>query len=186
VTVGVAGTGLGLLGAAALLPVLALATPFLVAFVVLRAAIQAPLSTINYDLGARGARSAGVAIGAAMGMLNLVWALAAATSPLVTGALVDTAGARWVFLALAVTAAAAGLWMRRQGPPRRAAATGDHRPRHRSRTQVPVRGVKLRRGITAGAAGQTSGVRPPDRRRHGPARARAAPRRSGPRSWPRP
>ena len=37
-----------LLGAAALMPVLALATPCLIAFVVLRAGIQAPLSTINY------------------------------------------------------------------------------------------------------------------------------------------
>jgi len=116
VTIGVAGTGLVLLGAAALVPVLALATPCLVAFVVLRAAIQAPLSTISYDLGGRGARSAGVAIGAAMGMLNLVWAACAATAPLVTGALVDGLGARWVFLLLAAASAVAGLWMRRQRP----------------------------------------------------------------------
>ena len=112
VTVGVAGTGLVLLAAAALVPVLALATPCLVAFVVLRAGIQAPLSTINYELGASGARSAGVAVGAAMGVLNLVWAACAAASPLLAGALVEQAGARWVFVAVALGSAAAGLWMR--------------------------------------------------------------------------
>jgi predicted MFS family arabinose efflux permease len=112
VTVGVAATGLVLLAAAALVPVLALATPCLVAFVVLRAGIQAPLSTINYELGASGARSAGVAIGAAMGMLNLVWAACAAISPMLAGALIEQAGARWVFVALALASAAAGLSMR--------------------------------------------------------------------------
>ena len=112
VTVGVAGTGLVLLAAAALVPVLALATPCLVAFVVLRAGIQAPLSTINYELGAYGARSAGVAVGAAMGLLNLVWAACAAASPLLAGALVEHAGARWVFVVLALVSAGAGLWMR--------------------------------------------------------------------------
>ena len=112
VTVGVAGTGLVLLAAAALVPVLVLATPCLIAFVVLRAGIQAPLSTINYALGASGARSAGVAIGAAMGVLNLVWAACAAISPLLAGALLELAGARWVFVALALALAAAGLRMR--------------------------------------------------------------------------
>ena len=113
VTVGVAGTGLVLLAGAALMPVLVLATPCLIAFVVLRAGIQAPLSTINYALGADGARSAGVAIGAAMGLLNLVWAACAATAPLVAGALVAGAGGpRSVFLLLALACAAAGLWIR--------------------------------------------------------------------------
>ena len=113
VTVGVAGTGLLLLAVAALLPVLALATPCLVAFVVLRAGIQAPLSTINYDLGAHGARNAGVAVGAAMGLLNLVWAASAATAPVIAGALVAGGGGpRSVFLLLAFGCAAAGLWMR--------------------------------------------------------------------------
>ena len=113
VTVGVAGTGLLLLAVVALLPVLALATPCLVAFVVLRAGIQAPLSTINYDLGAHGARNAGVAVGAAMGLLNLVWAASAATAPVIAGALVAGGGGpRSVFLLLAFGCAAAGLWMR--------------------------------------------------------------------------
>jgi predicted MFS family arabinose efflux permease len=113
VTIGVAGTGLVLLAAASLVPVVALATPFLMAFVVLRAGIQAPLSTITYDLGALGARNAGVAIGTAMGMLNLVWAAGATAAPLVGGAVLAGAGARWVFVLLALACAVAGLSMRR-------------------------------------------------------------------------
>ena len=112
VTIGVAGTGLVLLGAVALMPVLALATPALIAFVVLRAGIQAPLSTINYDLGASGARSAGVSVGAVMGMLNLVWAACATAAPVLGGLLLAGAGARWAFLSLALACAAAGLWIR--------------------------------------------------------------------------
>jgi DHA1 family inner membrane transport protein len=119
VTIGVAATGLVLLGAASLVPVVALATPFLMAFVVLRAGIQAPLSTITYDLGALGARNAGVAIGTAMGMLNLVWAAGATAAPLVGGAVLAGAGARWVFVLLALACAVAGLSMRRD-----AAASG--------------------------------------------------------------
>jgi predicted MFS family arabinose efflux permease len=121
VTVGVAATGLLLLAAISLMPVVALATPCLLAFVVLRAGIQAPLSTINYGLGADGARSAGVAIGAAMGLLNLVWAACATAAPLVTGAILEGAGARWVFLALALGCAGAGLGL--HGTPRRAGAS---------------------------------------------------------------
>ena len=112
VTIGVAGTGLVLLGAAALMPVLALATPCLIAFVVLRAGIQAPLSTINYDLGAAGARSAGVGVGAVMGMLNLVWAACATAAPVLGGVLLEGAGARSAFLGLALACAAAGFWIR--------------------------------------------------------------------------
>ena len=112
VTIGVAGTGLVLLGAAALMPVFALATPCLIAFVVLRAGIQAPLSTINYGLGADGARSAGVGVAAVMGMLNLVWAACATAAPVLGGVLLEGAGARWAFLSLALACAVSGLWIR--------------------------------------------------------------------------
>jgi predicted MFS family arabinose efflux permease len=109
VTFGVAATGLALLAAASLMPVVTLATPCLVAFVVVRAGIQAPLATITYDLGAHGARNAGVAIGTAMGMLNLVWAAGATAAPLLGGAVLAGAGPRWPFVMLALVCAAAGL-----------------------------------------------------------------------------
>jgi hypothetical protein len=113
VTCGVAATGLALLAAASLMPVVTLATPCLVAFVMVRAGIQAPLATITYDLGAHGARNAGVAIGTAMGMLNLVWAAGATAAPLLGGAVLAGAGARSPFVVLALLCTAAGLSVRR-------------------------------------------------------------------------
>jgi predicted MFS family arabinose efflux permease len=113
VTIGVAAGGLALLAVASLMPVITLATPCLVAFAIVRASLQAPLSTITYDLGAQGARSAGVAVGTAMGMLNLVWAAGATVAPLVGGAVLAGAGARWVFVLLALACAVAGWSMRR-------------------------------------------------------------------------
>jgi MFS family permease len=115
--VGVAGAGLVAIAGAALLPALAPVTPILIAFVLLRAAIQAPLSALNYGLVADGARRAGVAVGTAVGLLNLVWAAAATAAPLLTGAILDGLGARWVFGALALACAAAGGWMLRPARP---------------------------------------------------------------------
>jgi predicted MFS family arabinose efflux permease len=112
VTIGAAAGGLMLLAAASLMPVVALAAPCVVAFVVVRAAIQAPLATISYDLGAHGARAAGIAIGTAIGLLNLVWAAGATAAPLLGGAVLAGAGARWVFVLLALACAAAGLAIR--------------------------------------------------------------------------
>jgi hypothetical protein len=85
-----------------------------VAFVVVRAAIQAPLATLSYELGAHGARAAGVAIGTAMGLLNLVWAAGATAAPLLGGVVLAGAGARWVFVLLALACAAAGFAVRRE------------------------------------------------------------------------
>jgi hypothetical protein len=111
INVGVAGLGLVLLGAAALVPAVALVAPCVIAFVLLRACFQAPLSTINYALGEDGARAAGVATGTAVGILNLVWGAFAAIAPLVAGGIIEGAGPRWVFALLCCCCLAAGLWM---------------------------------------------------------------------------
>jgi predicted MFS family arabinose efflux permease len=111
-TIGAAAAGLALLAAASLMPVVTLAAPCVVAFAMMRAAIQAPLATISYDLAARGARIAGVAIGTAMGLLNVVWAAAATAAPLLGGTVLEGAGARWVFVLVALACAAAGLSLR--------------------------------------------------------------------------
>jgi predicted MFS family arabinose efflux permease len=112
VTIGAAAGGLAFLAAVSLMPVVSVAGPCVVAFVVVRAGIQAPLATISYELGARGAREAGVAIGTVMGLLNVVWAAGATAAPLLGGAVLAGAGARWVFVLLALACAAAGLAMR--------------------------------------------------------------------------
>jgi predicted MFS family arabinose efflux permease len=138
VTIGAAAGGLALLAAASLMPVVSVAGPCVVAFVVVRAGIQAPLATITYALGAHGARAAGVAISTVMGLLNLVWAAGATAAPLVGGALLAGAGANWVFVLLAVACAAAGLAMRLES-----AASPDEscvttkRPHERIRSAAP-------------------------------------------------
>ena len=115
VSAGVGGVGAVLIGLAALLPAFTSAAPVVIGFVVLRALLQAPLSTINYPLGERGARLAGVATGTVMGLLNLVWGLCAAAAPLLTGALLQATSAQLVFVALAALCAAAGTAMLRTG-----------------------------------------------------------------------
>ena len=102
-----------LIGLAALLPAFTSAVPVVIGFVVLRALLQAPLSTINYPLGEQGARLAGVATGTVMGLLNLVWGACAAAAPLLTGALLQASSAQLVFVALAAVCAAAGTAMLR-------------------------------------------------------------------------
>jgi hypothetical protein len=101
----------------ALMPAFTSAAPFVIGFVVLRALLQAPLSTINYPLGEQGARLAGVATGTVMGLLNLVWGARAAAAPLLTGVLLQASGAQVVFVALAAVCAAAGTAMLRTARP---------------------------------------------------------------------
>jgi len=117
ISAGVAGTGAVLIGLAALLPAFTSAVPVVIGFVVLRALLQAPLSTINYPLGERGARLAGVATGTVMGLLNLVWGACAAAAPLLTGALLQASSAQLVFVVLAAVCAAAGTAMLRTARP---------------------------------------------------------------------
>jgi predicted MFS family arabinose efflux permease len=112
-TLGGATAGLALLAVTSAAPVVTLAAPCIVAFVVVRAGIQAPLATMSYDLAASGARSCGMAVGTAMGFLNLVWAAAATVAPLIAGTVLAGAGARCVFVLLALACVAAGLTMRR-------------------------------------------------------------------------
>jgi len=116
VSVSLAGAGLLALGAVAVVPFVVLVVPCLIGFVLLRASLQAPLSTINYVLGEDGARAAGVSTGAVLGLLNLVWGVGGTLSPLVAGGIVEEIGARWVFLLLACVCLVAGVWMR-WGPP---------------------------------------------------------------------
>ena len=102
VTVRMAAGGLVLLGVATLVPSATLVAPCLIAFVLLRACVQAPLSTINYVLGGNGARAAGLASGTAIGLLNVVWGICAGAAPLLGGAVMQMFGARPVFGVLAV------------------------------------------------------------------------------------
>jgi predicted MFS family arabinose efflux permease len=106
-----AGIGVVALGAVFLLPVLTVATAGIAAFVLLRAAAQAPLSAISYPLADGAARVSGIGTGTVIGLTNVVWGAAAAASPLIGGALADGLGARPTFALVALTAALGGLWI---------------------------------------------------------------------------
>ena len=106
-----AGIGVIALGAVLVLPALTVATAGIAAFVLLRSATQAPLSTISYPLADGAARISGIGSGTVIGLANLAWGAAAAVSPLVGGALADGLGARPTFALVAVAAGLGGVWI---------------------------------------------------------------------------
>jgi MFS family permease len=69
------------------------------------------MDTLAYPLAAAGADRADVGRGAVLGLLNLVWGLAATTGPLVAGALAESSGDTTAYLLMIATCLAAGTWM---------------------------------------------------------------------------
>jgi len=106
-----AGIGVVALGAVLVVPVLTVATAGIAAFIILRAAAHAPLSTISYPLADAAARVSGIGTGTVIGLTNLAWGIAAALSPIIGGALAGSIGARPTFGLVALTAALGGLWI---------------------------------------------------------------------------
>jgi hypothetical protein len=96
--------------------------PSLITFVLVRAPFWAALSTLAFPLGAVGALRAGVGIGAANGLLNLVWGAAGSAGPLAAGALDQTAGPSWVFAVLALACGVVGAGLIAAAPPGRLGA----------------------------------------------------------------
>jgi len=111
VTLGTAGSAALAYGLTFLLLLLSGSTAAALAFVLLRAPFWATLDTIVYPLGAAGARRASLGRGAVMGLLNLVWGVAATIGPLASGALAEAAGERWTFGLLAACCAVTGACM---------------------------------------------------------------------------
>ncbi len=93
--------------------------PSLITFVLVRAPFWAVLSTLAFPLGAVGALRAGVGIGAANGLLNLVWGAAGSAGPLAAGALDQTVGPSPVFATLALACGIVGAGLIAIAPPGR-------------------------------------------------------------------
>jgi len=93
------------------LPVLWTATASLVAFVVVRSACNAAMTTIAYPLASAGAADAGVGAGAAIGLVNAAWATSTVVVPLAGGAIAQSSSDRVAFAALVPLTVAAGLWL---------------------------------------------------------------------------
>lgn len=82
-----------------------------VAFVLLRAPFWGVMDTLAYPLAAAGAERADLGRGAVLGLLNLVWGVAATTGPLVAGALAQSSGDTTAYLLMIATCLAAAAWM---------------------------------------------------------------------------
>lgn len=86
------------------------------ATLLLQSPFRATIAAVSYPLGAARAQRAQLGHGAAMGMLNVVWAAAAVVGPLLGGALAQFAGARIAFGVVAGCLLLAGAWLVRIGP----------------------------------------------------------------------
>ena len=93
------------------LPVFWTATASLVAFVVVRSACNAAMTSIAYPLAQDGAAGAGVGPGAAIGLVNAAWATSTVVAPLAGGAVAQATSDRVAFAVLAPLTLAAGVWL---------------------------------------------------------------------------
>jgi len=105
------------------LPAVWTATASLVAFLVVRSACNAAMTTIAYPLAAAGAAEAGIGPGTAIGLANAAWATSTVVAPLAGGAIAQASSDRIAFAVLAPLTLAAGAWLigMRAGAPLRAA-----------------------------------------------------------------
>jgi MFS family permease len=127
VNLGVLGGGMVALTAALGIGVLSAAPAALIAMLCATTAARSVLWTVSYPLAAGAAERRGLGLGAAVGLLNSIWAATAVLGPLAAGLVAEHLSARAAFgltgavcaAALAVTTAVA--W-RTRSPARRAAA----------------------------------------------------------------
>jgi MFS family permease len=127
VTLPVICAGMLVLTAALSLGVLSTASLALVVMLCVTTAARSVLWTVSYPLAATAAGRRGIGLGAAMGLLNGIWAATAVIGPLAAGLAAQHLDGRAAFglteaacaAALAVTVAAAGRGRRAAGPGRR-------------------------------------------------------------------
>ena len=124
-TVRAAGFATLAMGASLALPVSGNATVPLAAFVLVRSALHATMTTIAYPIAAAAGEAAGVGAATALGFTNAGWATASVVGPLVGGAIAQSAGNRAAFAALVPLALVAAGWLLLGG---RAPTIGRPRP----------------------------------------------------------
>ena len=107
------------------LPAVWTATASLVAFIAVRSACNAAMTTIAYPLAAAGAADARIGSGAAIGLVNAAWATSTVVTPLAGGAIAQASSDRVAFALLVPLTLGAGVWLigfgGRGGEPLRAA-----------------------------------------------------------------
>lgn len=110
VDVRLVGTTAVLLGATFLIPMASFSTFAVVGFLVLGAGARAVLNTVVYALARAHVPSDALAT-PIVGVMNVTWAAAALAAPLAAGLALSAGGAKWAFVATAVTGLAVGAWM---------------------------------------------------------------------------
>lgn len=115
INVRVVGATAAVLGATFLIPIVSFSTFAVVGFLVLGAGARAVLNTIVYALARSHVPSEALAT-PIVGVMNVTWAAAALAAPLGAGVALSAGGARWAFVATAVTGFAVALWMLRPQP----------------------------------------------------------------------
>jgi len=117
VNVRVVGGMAAVLAATFLIPMLSFSTFAVVGFLVVGAGARAMLNTVVYALA--GSHSTDALATPIVGVMNVTWAAAALVAPLAAGVALSAGGAKWAFVATAVTGFAVAVWMLL--PPPRAA-----------------------------------------------------------------
>ena len=110
VNVRVVGAAAAALGATFLIPSVSASTLAVVSFLVLGAGARAVLNTVVYALARSHVPSDALAT-PIVGVMNVTWAATALTAPLAAGAALSVGGARWAFVATALTGFAVAVWM---------------------------------------------------------------------------
>jgi MFS family permease len=99
------------LAVALTLPALWTASVSLVAFIVVRSACNAAMTSIAYPLARDGAAHTGIGAGAAIGIVNAAWATSTVVAPLAGGAVAQASSDRVAFAVLAPLTLLAGAWL---------------------------------------------------------------------------
>ncbi len=110
VNIRVVGGIAGVLGATCLIPMVSFSTVALIGFLVLGAGARAVLNTVVYALARSHVPTEALAT-PIVGVMNVTWAAAALVAPLAAGVAVSAGGAKWAFVATAITGFAVALWM---------------------------------------------------------------------------
>ena len=110
INVRVVGAVAAVLGATFLIPIVSFSTFAVVGFLVLGAGARAVLNTIVYALARSHTPSEALAA-PIVGVMTVAWSAAALAAPLAAGLALSAGGARWAFVATAVTGFGVALWM---------------------------------------------------------------------------
>ncbi len=109
------GAAAAVLGATFVIPIVSFSTLAVVGFLVFSAGARAVLNTVVYALARSHVPSEALAT-PIVGVMNVAWAAAALAAPLAAGVALGAGGAKWAFVATAVTGLAVGAWMLRPQP----------------------------------------------------------------------